>query len=338
MTPLSRIILTLCLLFSIVSGVRSSEDTIDKYSFSQACMGTKFKIVTYSSYSYDDTAAIAKQAFALAHNMNAIFSDYMADSEVGKFNHCEPNKPQRASSYLLELLNVSAQITLRTQGNFDPTCGSLSRLWRISRRTNELSPPKELNAAKKACGFSNITIKNTSKEIIKLNPMTRLDFGGIAKGYTADKMLELLKNKGIRSASVSAGGDIVLGDPPPGKDKWRVQIIPYRDKNSKPIVIKISNAAISTSGNTEQSITIEGQHYSHILNPMTGLGSISENAATVIASKGTYSDPLATALCIMGKGGLKLIDESPHTEAILFLQRNKIIKRIYSAEFNKFID
>jgi len=338
MTPLNNIILTLYLIFSAISELKSSEDGIEKYTFSQACMGTMFKIVAYSPYSYSNTATIIEQAYDLAEEMNNIFSDYMADSEVGKFNQCEPNKPHRASPHLIGLLKSSKEISFRTQGKFDPTCGSLSRLWRLSRRTNKLPSPKELETAKAACGFSNLKIEHGSALITKLNPDTRLDFGAIAKGYAADKMLELLKNKGLSSSSISAGGDIVLGDPPPGKDGWRVKIIPYRNKNLKPTIIKISNAAVSTSGNTEQSITIKGQRYSHILNPISGLGLIHENAATVIAPSGTYSDPLATALCIMGKGAIKIINESPHTEAILFLKKNQITKQIPSAEFSKFVE
>ncbi|MBT7982371.1 MAG: FAD:protein FMN transferase [Akkermansiaceae bacterium] len=338
MKPLNSVILTLYLIFSAITELKSSEDGIEKYTFSQACMGTMFKVVVYSSYSYSDTATIIEQAYDLAEEMNNIFSDYMADSEVGKFNRCEPNEPHRASSHLIDLLKSSKKISLRTQGNFDPTCGSLSRLWRLSRRTNKLPSPKKLEAAKAACGFSNLKIENSSALITKLNPDTRLDFGGIAKGYTADKMLELLKNKGLSSSSISAGGDIVLGDPPPGKDGWRVQIIPYRNKNRKPTTIKISNAAVSTSGNTEQAITIKGQRYSHILNPISGLGLIHENAATVIAPSGTYSDPLATALCIMEKRAIKIINESSHTEAILFLKKDQITKQISSAEFTKFVE
>ena len=338
MKPLNSVILTLYLIFSAITELKSSEDGIEKYTFSQACMGTMFEIVVYSPYSYSDTATIIEQAYDLAEEMNNIFSDYMADSEVGKFNRCEPNEPHRASSHLIDLLKSSKKISLRTQGNFDPTCGSLSRLWRLSRRTNKLPSPKKLEAAKAACGFSNLKIENSSALITKLNPDTRLDFGGIAKGYTADKMLELLKNKGLSSSSISAGGDIVLGDPPPGKDGWRVQIIPYRNKNRKPTTIKISNAAVSTSGNTEQAITIKGQRYSHILNPISGLGLIHENAATVIAPSGTYSDPLATALCIMGKRAIEIINESSHTEAILFLKKDQITKQISSAEFTKFVE
>ncbi|HIG84275.1 MAG TPA: FAD:protein FMN transferase [Verrucomicrobia bacterium] len=338
MTPLNSIILTLYLIFSAITEIKPSKDGIEKYTFSQACMGTTFKIVVYSPYSYSNTATIIKQAYNLAEKMNNIFSDYMADSEVGKFNQCEPNKPQPASPYLMDLLKSSKKISLHTQGNFDPTCGSLSKLWRLSRRTNKLPSPKKLKTAKNACGFSNLEIEHSSALITKLNPHTRLDFGGIAKGYTADKMLDLLKNKGLSSSSISAGGDIVLGDPPPGKDGWKVHIMPYRDKNRKPTTIRIANAAVSTSGNTEQSITIKGQRYSHILNPSIGLGLIHENAATVIAPSGTYSDPLATALCIMGKRAMQIIDDSSQTEAILFLKKNQAIKMIPSAEFDKFLD
>jgi len=338
MIPLNNIALTLYLIFSTGTGLKSSEDKIEKHSFSQACMGTTFKIVVHSPFSYSKTATIIDQAYDLAEEMNEIFSDYMADSEVGKFNRCEPNKPQKASPYLLDLLKNSRKISLSTKGNFDPTCGSLSKLWRLSKRTNKLPSPRELRTAKRACGFSNLQIDYKSSLITKLNPLTRLDFGGIAKGYTADKMLELLQNEGLSSSSISAGGDIVIGDPPPGKDNWEIQIIPYRDKSVKPMTMRASNVAVSTSGNTEQSITINNQRYSHILDPTSGLGLIHDNASTVIAPSGTQSDSLATALCIGGKELLKIINEYPHSEAILFHKKNKLIEKIPSTGFNEFVD
>ena len=338
MTPLNKIALTLLFIFSTGTGIKSSEDRIEKYSFSQTCMGTTFKIVVYTQYSYTKTTAIIKQAYNLAEEMNSIFSDYMADSEVGKFNRCEPNKPQLASPYLLDLLKISRKINVSTKGSFDPTCGSLSKLWRLAKRTNKLPLSEELTLAKHACGFSNLKINYKSAHITKLNPLTRLDFGGIAKGYTADKMLKLLKNEGLPSSSIVAGGDIVTGEAPPGKDSWEVQIIPYRDKGVKPMTIRVTNSAVSTSGNTEQTIKIKNQRYSHILDPTSGLGLIHNNAATVIAPSGTQSDPLATALCIGGKDTLTIINKSPQCEAMLFNKRGKVIEKISSTGFNEFVD
>ena len=338
MTPLNNIALTLFLIFSTGTGLKSSEDKIEKYSFSKACMGTTFTIVTYSPYSYSDTATIIEQAYVLAEEMNNVFSDYMADSEVGKFNRSEPNRPQAASPYLLELLKISRKISVSTKGSFDPTCGSLSKLWRLSKRTNKLPSSEKLRIAKNACGFSNLKIDHKSALITKLNSLTRLDFGGIAKGYTADKMLKLLKNKGLKSSCISAGGDIVTGEAPPGKDSWEVQIVPYRDKSVKPITIRVTNAAVSTSGNTEQTIKIKNQRYSHILDPTSGLGLIHNNAATVIAPSGAQSAPLATALCVEGKDTLTIINKSPQFEAMLFNRRDKLIEKIFSADFNKFVD
>ena len=338
MTPLNKIALSLFLIFSTGTGLKSSEDRIEKYSFSQACMGTTFKIVVYTPYSYSKTAAIIEQVYDLAEEMNSVFSDYMADSEVGKFNRSEPNRPQLASPHLLELLKISKKINISTKGNFDPTCGSLSKLWRLAKRTKKLPSPAELTAAKNACGFSNLKINYKSAHITKINPHTRLDFGGIAKGYTADKMLKMLKNKGLPSSSIAAGGDIVTGEAPPGKDSWEVQIIPYHDKPVKPMTIRIANAAVSTSGNTEQSIKIKNQSYSHILDPTSGLGLTHNNAATVIAPSGTQSDPLATALCIGGKDALKIINKSPQFEALLFNKKGNLIEKIFSAGFNEFVD
>ena len=168
----------------------------------------------------------------------------------------------------------------------------------------------------------------------KKDHLTRLDFGGIAKGYTADKMLNYLQELDLKSCSISAGGDVIVGDPPPGRLYWIIRINPFGDSNSETMRVKLSNAAVSTSGNVEQFIQIGGKKYSHIINPKNGLGLTTNHAAVVISNKGSMSDALATSISILGKSGLKILDHFPNTEAaIIDLNDNKVTK---SPNFNKF--
>jgi FAD:protein FMN transferase len=130
-------------------------------------------------------------------------------------------------------------------------------------------------------------------------PGMRLDFGGIGKGFAADQVLKLLKNKfGIRSALVAAAGDITVSDSPPGQAGWAIDIAPLRKEQPRRRLI-LANASVSTSGDLEQVAVIDGVRYSHIVNPKTGLGLTGRRSATVIAPHGSVADSLTKLACVL---------------------------------------
>src|SRR5262249_33783127 len=149
-------------------------------------------------------------------------------------------------------------------------------------------------------------------------PGMLLDLGGIAKGYAADESLKLLKEKfGITRALVAAYGDIACGDPPPGEDAWTVEIAPI-SKNQKQRSVKLANAAVSTSGDLEQFVVINGVRYSHILDPKTGLGLTGRRSVTVIAPKGITADSMTKAVSVLPpEQALKLVEDTPSAAAYI---------------------
>jgi len=147
----------------------------------------------------------------------------------------------------------------------------------------------------------------------------QIDLGGIAKGYAAQKTIALLRAYGLRSALVAAGGDIVAGAAPPSEKGWRVTILPltHDDKNAEGCLL-IHDAAVSTSGDAEQFVEIEGVRYSHIVDPRTGLAVTGRSSVTVVAREGTTADAAATALSVLGPTeGLKFIDDERDAAAFI---------------------
>jgi len=145
------------------------------------------------------------------------------------------------------------------------------------------------------------------------------DLGSIGKGYAADQALQILKGRGIDRALVAASGDIAVGNPPPGQRGWKIGITMLGSAtNAAPRTVLLHNAGISTSGDTEQFIEINGVHYSHIVNPATGLGLTNRIQATVIGPDATTTDCLDTTLSLLGvKRGLALADSLPHIAALI---------------------
>ena len=332
MTLLNRGFFILLSCFFIDENINGKENRL--HTFSHPCMGTIFKVSVHSEKSRNKVEDIVQGSFKIAGEMDDRFSDYSAESEVSKFNKQESHIPFKISSELLELLTISQSLYHKTSASFEPAAGALTQLWRLSRKTKRLPDQKTLSLAIKASSFASLIIDRKNKTLTKKDHLTRLDFGGIAKGYTADKMLNYLQEHDLKSCSISAGGDVIVGDPPPGRLYWIIKINPFGDSNSETMRVKLSNAAVSTSGNVEQFIQIGGKKYSHIVNPKNGLGLTTNHAAVVISNKGSMSDALATSISILGKSGLKILDHFPNTEAaIIDLNDNKVTK---SSNFNKF--
>ncbi|HWQ90831.1 MAG TPA: FAD:protein FMN transferase, partial [Clostridia bacterium] len=209
------------------------------------------------------------------------------------------------------------------------------RLWRFARKRKVLPTPAELASAGQAVGWRKLKLNRRARTVTLHAPGMRLDVGGIAKGYTADAALALLKARGINRALVAASGDIAIGDPPPGREGWTVGIAGMGDeKGQLARTMLLKNAAVSTSGDIEQFIEIDGRRYSHILNPNTGLGLTNRIQATVIARNATTTDALATITCILGpERGLKLLDSMPGVSGLVIVAEEGQSKRLLSRRF-----
>ena len=267
-----------------------------RFDFERALMGTRFLISTYGDEETKAKSA-ADLAFGRAEEINQCASDYIADSELLRLSKLPPQQANVVSATLFEILSQSLHFAKITEGRFDPTLGPLTYLWRQSRRSGELPTAKILQSAQESCGWQNVTLDPNKKSITLLKANMRFDLGGIAKGFAADAMLSIMEKNGFRRTCITAGGDLRLGDPPPGKKGWSVGVKTY-DPTNITETKELSRCAVSTSGDLHQSIEIHGTRYAHIVDPKTGLGLTTHRAVTIIAENATTSDALATAACV----------------------------------------
>jgi thiamine biosynthesis lipoprotein len=143
-------------------------------------------------------------------------------------------------------------------------------------------------------------------------PNMRLDLGGIAKGYAVDEAMAALRKRGIRQMMVEAGGNIGLGDPPPGRSGWRIGIARPDSQSPAREYLELANVAISVSGDMWQYAIIGGKRYSHLVDPRTGLALTEHNSVTVVGPDGLSTDGVSSAAAILGpERGVKLIENSP---------------------------
>lgn len=264
--------------------------------FSELHMGVEVRIVLYAP---DDPRArsAARAAFARIAELEDIMSDYRPESEVRRLER-RPAEWVPVSEELFHVLARGLQVAEATDGAFDPTVGPLVALWREARRRGRLPHARALDSARALVGWRHVSLDSAGRRVRLATAGMRLDLGGIAKGDIAQRALEAMRLHGVTSALVEAGGDIAVGDAPPGERGWRIDT-PAADSLVRVRAAALVSAAIATSGPGSQFVEIAGRRYSHVVDPRTGLGLTSANQATVIAPEGALADALATALTVL---------------------------------------
>jgi len=281
-------------------------------------MGTRFQIRLYAD-SEAQAKAAADKAFARVQELNAIFSDYEADSELMEFCHQPAGTPVKLSPELFEILSQSQELAQKSDGAFDVTLGPVIRLWRLSRRDGRLPTEEALQEAFAKSGHEKLILDPEEQTGTLTVEGMRLTLGGIAKGWAADEALQLLRDAGLPQALVAASGDIALGDPPPGENGWRVGLNSILSPEEPDYFLELANAAVSTSGDTQQFVEIDGKRYSHIVNPKTGLGLIKRRSVSVVAPRATLTDSLATCISVLNDIDSLSLNESTHGVRIVEL-------------------
>jgi thiamine biosynthesis lipoprotein len=244
-------------------------------------MGTLVRIIIYSN-----SESPMRAAFDRIGELDEKLSDYKPESELNRL--CRTHDEAVPVSFdLFRVLEASLKLSSLTDGAFDVTIGPVTHLWRLGK-----TPDAETMAR---VGWRNVVLDKERRTVeLKLAGM-QLDLGAIAKGYAADEALKTLRALGVTRALIAVSGDIAAGDAPPGTKGWRVGLEPAGGE------IFLRDAAVSTSGDTEQFREIRGVRYSHIIDPKTGLGLRSSIVVTVVARRGLDADPIATAVSVMGE-------------------------------------
>lgn len=307
--------------FALVSSLDQAApkpEVLHRFELAETHMGSEFRIVLYSP---DEPAArrACRLAFDRIAALDAIFSDYQAESELMRLCDRAGGPPVPVSPDLFTILQESKAMYERSSGAFDVTIGPVVRLWRRARRERKLPAPDTLKRALDLVS-SRFMILDAEKRTVQLTkPGMKLDLGGIAKGYASDAAIRVLKEQGIHRALVAGAGDIAMSGPPPDAMGWRIAIARLDDPKLPPArVLLLHDLAVSTAGDTERYVEIDGKRYSHIVDPKTGLGVVDRCSVTVIAPDGATADSLDTAVyCLGPERGLPLIEATPSASAYI---------------------
>jgi len=282
-------------------------------------MGTEVKIVLNYLKS-KDLEDVVEEAFLEGKRLNLIFSDYLANSELSKFSRSSiSGEKVKLSNELFEVLKYCLNLSSLSNGSFDPTLGPLTRLWRISRHQRLFPEKSKLDNSLSRSGVKYLKLDELKQTGLLLTPNMVLDLGGVAKGYIADRMLEVLMKSSFSRSFIDAGGDLRIGDSPLNSKGWKIEIGGKTHQNLP--ILQLANCAVATSGDAVQSLEINGTHYSHIIDPKTGIGLTNQAQATVIAPTGMEADSLASTFLVTGFEKASALIKKTNAAHLYFLEK-----------------
>lgn len=335
---LMKHLLWLLLLASCVSQPPQSSKSLERYEFQQPQMGLPFRIVLYAA-SQEAAEAAATAAFKKIEQLNNVFSDYEFDSELSVLSRSAgEGRDLKVSDELWFVLERAQELASESHGAFDITVGPYTALWRKARREHKLPSAEKLAELAPSVGYEKLVLNPKTHTARLVAPGMRLDLGGIAKGYAIDEALKVLRTKGITRALVMGGGDMSVGEPPPGRKGWRIEIPALDVTNAPPSkFVLLRNRALATSGDLFQHLEINGQRYSHIVDPRTGIGLIDHSLVNVIADDCITADSLTKVASVLDStSGLALLHRKPGVAVRIMRQPNGRIETIETETFERF--
>ncbi len=291
------IIFLMTVLAAFFSGCRQQE----LHRRTQVMMGTYVEVVS------EDSRAPAI-VFSEIQRIEGILSKYKPESEVSELNR---NGSVQASPELFFILEKSLGFRELTNGAFDITVAPLMDLWGFTDKDFRRPSDPEIKKTLELVGTNKIILNKADNVVKFMLPGMKVDLGAIAKGYAVDCAVKKLKEAGIKSCLINAGGQIFgLGDN--FGRPWKVAVRSPRGEGFSGY-LELKDQAVSTSGDYEQYFEKDKRRFSHIMDPRTGYpGDPSIISATVIAADGLTADALSTSIVVLGKDkGLALAEKFP---------------------------
>lgn len=301
---MKRLTVIIVLVFFVFGCADAQQKTLQK---TELIMGTQVTVTVVAEHEAAGNGAI-DAAMAEIRRLDEMMSLYKETSELTRVNLAAGKRPVVVSPEMIEVVEAAMRISDLTGGAFDVTIGPLVVLWQLRLKENRTPTDAEIATVSQRVGYKNIRLDKKTSTLFLKYPGMIMDFGGVAKGFAADKAAAVLKKRGIENGIVALAGDIRVLGRRPDNTPWRIGVQHPRERDKTLTVLALSNKFVSTSGNYERFQIIHKKRYHHILDPRTGRPSEGMTSVTVVGDNGALVDPLTTAIFILGKEkGLELV-------------------------------
>ena len=281
-------------------------------------MGNRFEITVVS-----DNVKWAEEriddAVAEISRIEKLLTTFNDSSQTAAINRMAGIKPVIVDKEVFDLIYRSLKISSLTQGAFDITYGSIDKsLWNFDVNMTALPSKETAKKMIRLINYCNVILDEKACTVFLKEKGMRIGFGGIGKGYAADKAKLLLQQKDVQSGVVNASGDLVTWGSQPDGTPWTVGIADPYARFQPFSYLEVGDMAIATSGNYEKYAVIDGKKYSHTIDPKTGLPVGGIKSVTILCPSAELADALATQVMVMGaKTGLNLINQMKNIACII---------------------
>lgn len=255
-----------------------------------------------------------------------LLTTYAEDSETSRINNNAGQLPVSVSQETYQLIERSIRISRITQGAFDITYGSVDRrLWNFDTTMQSLPDKDTARQMVRLINYRNILLDPENTTVLLKEKGMRIGFGGIGKGYAAERAKAVMREMGATSGVVNASGDLTTWGYQPDGKPWTIGIVNPNSAGQIFSWLNITDMALATSGNYEKYIIVDGKRYSHTINPRTGLPVTGIKSVTILCPNAEIADAMATPVMIMGiRAGLDMINQLQDIEAILVDDEDKV--------------
>ncbi len=291
-------------------------------SRSESIMGTRCSVELWSDDRAKGEGAITS-VFDDMKRIDRLMSTWKEDTEISLVNREASKHPVKISPELFRLLQVSVQYSELTRGAFDITYASVGYLYDFKKGVHP--DQKAIDAALPGINWRHMVLDEKNHTVFFQRPGMRIDLGGIAKGHSVDRGIEILQQQGITRAMVNAGGDTrIIGDRF-GKP-WVVGVRDPDHEGKVFLRLPLTDTAFSTSGDYERYFDEGGKRFHHIIDPKTGDSARKVRSVTVISGTATRTDALTKSVFIMGaEEGIAFINTLPDVDAVAVTPDGRVI-------------
>jgi len=288
-------------------------------------MGNRFELSVVSDNEQWANECI-EAAITEISRIEKLLTTFSDDSQTNKINTNAGIAPVKVDKEVFDLIERSLKISSLTQGAFDITYGSIDkRLWNFDKQMTALPDEKTAKELVRLINYKNVLLDKDNSTVFLKEKGMRIGFGGIGKGYAAEKAKQVLKEKGVESGIVNAAGDLTTWGTQPNGKPWTIGIADPEAAQHAFSSFNITDIAVATSGNYEKFVVIDGKKYSHTIDPKTGFPVSGIKSVTIINQNAEIADAMATPVMIMGiKVGLDMVNQIKGLACIIIDDQNKI--------------
>lgn len=323
MVLLGRQVTLLCVLVVGLMGWKALQAQVSETRH-LALMGSSFDITVVGQNKQSCNHSI-DLAVAEIRRIEKLISSWDRQSETSALNRQAGKAAVEVSPELYTLIERSLSISRITDGAFDISYAAMDKIWKFDGSVAQMPDPARIQNSVKRVGYQNIKLNKPAQTVFLKHKGMKIGFGAIGKGYAADRAKALLQQHQVQAGIINASGDLTAWGKRPNGKPWKIAITNPLNKHKVFATLPVRNQAIVTSGNYEKYLILNGERYTHIIDPRTGYPSKGLVSVTILAPKAELADALATSVFVMGKeAGIDRINQLPNIECILVDDTGKI--------------